>query len=451
LLRALEDHPDLELGTWDYLVVDEYQDLNQCDLSVLKQITQRGRPLIAAGDDDQSIYSFRKAHPSGIRRFVTDDYPDATDYSLTISQRCGTRILECARHVIEGLPGRPHRAPLTPADHCGVGEVRYLRFPSWNREVAGVARIVEWLINEEHVAPEDIAIMFRTNYNNVWSGPLMSALADRGVPVVDAGEVPNMLAEPPNRRLLALARLAVNRDDSLAWWTLLHLTSGIGPAVRNHFYDRAVAAGQIFAAQLLNDRAEDSPDLGTTQQVRVAGVIAPAMDLINEVDVLGADLGDAGWGNWLVENADLFGGCEDRFGELLTQLDELIDPGEGLGRFLAQVQPVGGDLRSGRGAGAVRLMTMAGSKGLTVRAAIVVGIEEGVIPLADADLGEERRLLYVAMTRAVDYLYLTWSGQRIGPTARAGAPYVGRGRNRSRFLTHGPLSSENGSAFIQSL
>src|SRR6266508_5056694 len=54
-LRALEDHPDLELGSWDYLVVDEYQDLNQCDLSVLNQITQRDRALIAAGDDDQSI------------------------------------------------------------------------------------------------------------------------------------------------------------------------------------------------------------------------------------------------------------------------------------------------------------------------------------------------------------------------------------------------------------
>src|ERR1035437_6453785 len=74
LLRALEDHPDLDLGNWHYLVVDEYQDLNQCDFSVLKQITERGRSLIAAGDDDQSIYSFRRAHSIGIRRFITDDY-----------------------------------------------------------------------------------------------------------------------------------------------------------------------------------------------------------------------------------------------------------------------------------------------------------------------------------------------------------------------------------------
>lgn len=93
--------------------------------------------------------------------------------------------------------------------------------------------------------------MFRTNTTT------------SGLDPVDAGEVPNMLAEPSNRRLLALARLAVNRGDSLAWWTLLHLTAGVGPAVRNHFYDRAATAAQTFVTQLLNDRANGYPALGS--------------------------------------------------------------------------------------------------------------------------------------------------------------------------------------------
>lgn len=96
-------------------------------------------------------------------------------------------------------------------------------------------------------------------------------------------------------------------------------------------------------------------------------------------------------------------------------------------------------------------MTMASSKGLTVRAAVIVGVEEGVVPLADRDPGEERRLLYVAMTRATDFLYATWSGQRIGPTARTGAPRVGGGRNRSPLLTHGPVQSEDGSAYLTAI
>ena len=69
LLRALQDHPTLKLGGWSILVVDEYQDLNRCDLDVLKQISLRGYRLLVAGDDDQSIYAFRRALPAGIEIF----------------------------------------------------------------------------------------------------------------------------------------------------------------------------------------------------------------------------------------------------------------------------------------------------------------------------------------------------------------------------------------------
>jgi DNA helicase-2/ATP-dependent DNA helicase PcrA len=451
LLRALEDHDDLDLGNWEFMVVDEYQDLNQCDLSALKQITYRGRTLIGAGDDDQSIYSFRRAHPIGIRRFVEDDYPGANDYSLSISQRCATSILHWARHVIEGLPGRPSRPQLTAAAHCVTGVARYLRFHNWDQEADGVARLVKWLTQTQGIPPEDVAIMFRSNHNNAWSDPLAQRLQLNGVPVVNTGEVTEILAEPSNRRLLALARLIVNREDSLAWWTMLHLTNGIGPAVRNHFYDAAVNANHRFVDQLLAEHTAGYPTLPPTQARIVAGVIQPLLGLIESIDLLTVDLDDGGWGAWLTEQARLFGGCEERFTVLLNDLDSVVDREEGLGRFLNQVQPVGRDLRSGRAAGAVRLMSMASSKGLTVRAAIVVGVEENVIPLPNSHPDEERRLLYVAMTRPTEYLYLTWSGRRIGPTARTGAPRVAHSRNRSPLLTHGPVLSEDGRQYLTTL
>lgn len=162
LLRALEDHPELDIGEWDYLVVDEYQDLNKCDLSVLKQITEKGPALIGAGDDDQSIYRFRRALPLGIQQFVSTDYPGSADYTLSISQRCATSVLAWARHVIEGLPGRPPRPALKAAPHCVVGESKYLAFATWPAEVSGVTQLVKWLIDMRGVVPEDIAIMFRS-------------------------------------------------------------------------------------------------------------------------------------------------------------------------------------------------------------------------------------------------------------------------------------------------
>src|SRR5215217_7206543 len=89
LRQALIDHPDLQGVDYTLLLVDEYQDLNACDLAVLHLIADRGCSLIAAGDDDQSIYSFRTAAPEGIRLFQ-QDYADADDFTLSISQRCGS-------------------------------------------------------------------------------------------------------------------------------------------------------------------------------------------------------------------------------------------------------------------------------------------------------------------------------------------------------------------------
>ena len=112
---------------------------------------------------------------------------------------------------------------------------------------------MQWLTQTKGVAPEDVAIMFRSNHNQAWSGPLSERLQLYGVPVVNTGEVPEVLSEPSNRRLLALARLVVDKNDSLAWWTMLHLTRGIGPAVRDHFYDAAVGANHRFVDQLLQE------------------------------------------------------------------------------------------------------------------------------------------------------------------------------------------------------
>ena len=148
LLHALSNHPDMKLGGWKLIIVDEYQDLNQCDLSVLKEITRWNKYILAVGDDDQSIYSFRLAHPIGIQRFLSD-YPGAIDYTLSVSQRCGSLITRWANHVIEGLPNRPVRPVLTPAAHCSLGTTGYLSFDNEEQETKGVASLVSWIIKSK--------------------------------------------------------------------------------------------------------------------------------------------------------------------------------------------------------------------------------------------------------------------------------------------------------------
>lgn len=91
LREALQNHPNVMGVDYEVFIVDEYQDLNACDLEVLRLIAERGCSIIAAGDDDQSIYSFRRAAPEGIRRFP-QDYPGCADYPLSITRRSARRI-----------------------------------------------------------------------------------------------------------------------------------------------------------------------------------------------------------------------------------------------------------------------------------------------------------------------------------------------------------------------
>jgi DNA helicase-2/ATP-dependent DNA helicase PcrA len=92
LREAMRDNPDFEGLEYDLLIVDEYQDLNACDLAILRLAAQQGCVIIGTGDDDQSIYGFRWAAPEGIRRFL-QDFPGAADYPLSVTQRCGSQIV----------------------------------------------------------------------------------------------------------------------------------------------------------------------------------------------------------------------------------------------------------------------------------------------------------------------------------------------------------------------
>jgi DNA helicase-2/ATP-dependent DNA helicase PcrA len=158
---------------------------------------------------------------------------------------------------------------------------------------------------------------------------------------------------------------------------------------------------------------------------------------------------EEGWGRWIlsVSREDLYGGFTSDLSELIGEVNGLVEPDLGLGRFLSLLGPLGDDALASRRAG-VRFMSMNRSKGLTVEAVIIAACENDIIPRPDAPLAEERRLMYVAMTRARRFLYCTWAQRRTGPTARAGAPRVQERRTVSSLLRTGRVSSEPGDAYV---
>jgi DNA helicase II / ATP-dependent DNA helicase PcrA len=221
LRRALRTHSDLKGLDLDFLVVDEYQDLNACDLSVLALLARGGTSIFGVGDDEQSIYGFRMAAPEGILRFL-DDYPGAGDYQLTVSHRCGSEIVKWARYIIESNPDRPaHKTRLITPENAPEGETAYLSFPGQVTEARGVADLVEHLINDEGLNASDILIMSRSDYRGQFSKPIKNELDERGISVDDPSWVDEVVSADANRRVLLLARLLSNRTDSLAWAGIL--------------------------------------------------------------------------------------------------------------------------------------------------------------------------------------------------------------------------------------
>jgi DNA helicase II / ATP-dependent DNA helicase PcrA len=445
LLNALQDHDDLKGIQYDALVVDEYQDLNACDLAVLRAIADRGCAIIGAGDDDQSIYSFRKAHPEGIRRFPTD-YDGAADYPLSITQRCGRRIVEWANFVIQGDPDRPvARGGLQCADNAPEGEVALLSFASEVAEARGIATLTQDLITRRGIQPSQILILMRSDHNSQFSKRIKAELEARGIAFSNPDAVNEILEHEPNRRALSLMRLAINREDSLAWVTLLHLAGGIGGTFIDYIYDRARDARSTFGRALMAEFGNGFVG-APRSSARAATIIESAIKWVEEYPVP-EQMPEDGWANWISDTFPAQAEITSEFRELLRNVDERIEETDNLGSYLGQVGPLARDLALARSDG-VRIMTLAGSKGLTVEAAILCGLESGLVPMDGADLAEERRLLYVGITRAKRFLFGTWARLRRGPTARAGRGLANERRRLSIFLDNGPMPSQDGNAYL---
>jgi DNA helicase-2/ATP-dependent DNA helicase PcrA len=449
LRAALQTYDELDGVSFDLLIVDEYQDLNACDLEVLRLIASRGCSIVGAGDDDQSIYSFRKAAPEGIRRFL-DDYSGSADYPLSITQRCGAQIIEWASYVIEGDPDRPADRPrLLPAEGSPDGETALLAFSSERGEAEGIAQLVKNLIEVERLSASDILILFRGDFRGSFSKPVKVALKRRGIPFADPDSIKLVLSEEGNRRVLETLRLVINPTDSLAWASLLALTDGIGIKFFDYVYDRARVARAQFGSALLEAYEAGFPDAPAASANRARSLIEQTRAWLEEHRLDPGDEPEEGWGQWILAITDdgAVGRVTEELRDLLLALDELVEAEQGLSRYLGQVTPLGKDRALAESSG-VRIMSMGGAKGLTVGATIMGAVEEGIMPRPDVDRGEERRLLYVAMTRARRFVYATWTQRRRGPTARSGAPRVGTLRRPSSFLEGGPVVSGDGPSYI---
>ncbi len=396
------------------LIVDEFQDLNPMDLELVRELTNRGVTTFVAGDDDQSIYSFRFATPSGIQRFP-QQHPAAAQATLEDCFRSMPEILGAATRLIQAFPAQ-NRIPKTSSslyrnsNPPALGVVQRWRFVNAQRESQAIASSCTELIRRG-VNPRDILVLL--NNQRAVGKQIADFLTGAQVPFEPPrGE--SFLDTSVGRFVLALLRIVCNRDDYIAHRTLLGIRVGVGPATcqliaqtvtdnnlnfRDLFY-RPLPAG-VFrgrAQTAIANCAQICQELltwheGNTLQDRLPDISHKIQEVLSDVEVVP-------WQNFaaqlpgdmtLAELRDYMWTDND---EQQAQIMQIVFA------RLGQVVPQNHLLPQ-----RVRLMTMHGAKGLSGRIVFIPGLEDELLPgpWRAPYLGlvlEAARLLYVSITRA---------------------------------------------------
>lgn len=430
-LKVALEQRDLEIEAPRRLLVDEYQDLNSCDLAIVKALAGMGAEIYGAGDDDQSIYGFRFAAPEGIRRFP-EDYAEALSLDLRECRRCAARILAAALFVAEQDPRRLPKVLHCPAE-AAPGEVHLLRFADQDEEAHGIAQTCQWLIQRHGLRAQDILILFRADRNSIFSNPVRASLAALNLPIsIETNPLIGIDEGRPGRQLLALLRLVHDREDSLAWRTLLkERTNGIGDETLRKVYELARERGHRVS-QVLPEAAPVVGARGGSLQKEIEAI----QELLREV----GQPPEGGLQEWVERSARLVIAEEAPRSEALGAFRRLRagEPGGSLEELLRSVGVSLGEFEQERPQeDAIAIMTMHQAKGLTAEAVFIVGAEREYIPgraVAGGDIDDARRLLYVSMTRPRRFLYITFCAQRTGAQRHTGSDAGKRARHLSPFL-----------------
>lgn len=426
-VKLLQENKDIlnnvacEMG---HLLVDEYQDLNRADHELIHLLSTKAKSLMVFADDDQSIYQTgRFAHPEGVKRFK-ENYPNAKIYPLSVCWRCGESIINAAWKLVDVdenlLTERMVKEKPIPHPAMGPGEFKISGFKSDKAEIEGICDEVKQELNKIP-PPENIFILFHSrNIGKEYGERFQTLKQANGI------QFENLLSksQTDSKEVLLFyetLRLINDESDNLAARFLLReffkMPAKQIAKIRSISRNRNKLLWQ--AAIEANDTTDIikswSENLKRWRKMEKEAFIEMLNDIIRTLEI-----------NTCPEIIEILTWCNKEknltIPKLISRLEKRVDFDE-----FALEEALGDRVTR------VVIMTMHGAKGLNADAVFVPALEDQLIPNKWYE-PEQRRLLYVSMTRAKRRLFLSWAWSRTGRDTFRSIDRDVIGRKRSKFL-----------------
>lgn len=410
---------------YKYVLVDEYQDTNRAQFDLVQQLSQLHRNICVVGDEDQSIYSWRGADIRNILDFE-NVFPEAKLIKLEQNYRSSKKIIEAASEVIARNLARKGKHMWT--DNEEGEEIRIVECRDDKAEAEFVGQEIRKLYQQK-VSLKDIAVFYR---NNAHSRTIEDALRKEkfpyrvvaGIKFYDRKEVKDMIS---------YMRVVVNKKDSLALTRIINTPArGVGATSLRKLEDEAVRL-QLSLFEMIEKIVESPAEFKhLSLSGKVHSAINQLVHLIQEVQVFEGQnhsprfsyeklLNESGYFEVLKADKTYEGAARlENLEELMSAIKQFEDSETepNLVKFLETIT-LDTTVSEDGSTDQVSLMTVHGSKGLEYPYVFLIGIEENIFPsyksleVGPVALEEERRLFYVAMTRAMKQLTITFAQGRL--------------------------------------
>lgn len=390
---------------YDYILVDEFQDINRVQYNAIKLISKKHNNFFAVGDDDQSIYKFRGSNPEFLLNFKKE-FNDAQIVTLNVNYRSTDSIIKLSNVIIRNNKKR-FKKEITGTHKVGVNP-KHINVSDVKNEARFISEKILELTEKNNIEFEEIAIIFR---NNLQSRAIVSALMDRNIPFVLKDITSSIYDHYVAKDILSYLKLSIDRKENNLLLRIFnkpnrYISKVIIETNREKLKNEESLIDKMMLSNTLNEwQLRNITELSLYLKEIKKKKPYDAIKYIRKI---------VGYDDYISEISKKRKVSEKGLLEILDELQESAENFETIEEFLNNIEllkeKTGEMLKEPKRKGVV-LTTMHSSKGLEFEAVFVTGLVEGIIPNDRAkstdEIEEERRLFYVAVTRAKSYLFLS--------------------------------------------